>query len=214
MPSAATKSDTRSIADELNRRLLARDQVVIPRTCCADDFTLSIQAGRTHYCTPRDDLGPWRTVEVGYPDAAILALLPFAEDAGRPTDTVYGYVPIDIVSQVIADHGGLAQPSVSPAPMVPLPVQQQQADAGKLGDPKSKNRFHHPNSVPRGGFIVHRRGRNRGDLIGRVRPTEHPTIEAAQAEAQRLATLLNREFAVFQEVAAALPVAALVNEAV
>jgi len=32
--------------------------------------------------------------------------MPFAEQEEHPTDTVYGYVPVSIVDEVIAKHGG------------------------------------------------------------------------------------------------------------
>lgn len=82
----------------------------------------------------------------------------------------------------------------------------------KLGDPKAHQPHNHPNSQPRGGFIVHRRGSNRGDLIGRVRPTEHASLEGAMSEASRLAALHEREFAVFQEVWSAPAAAAVAHQ--
>ena len=42
---------------------------VVDRIVCADGHTLSVQASETHYCTPRDNRGPWTHVEVGYPTA-------------------------------------------------------------------------------------------------------------------------------------------------
>lgn len=78
-----------------------------PRITCADGASLSVQASRTHYCTPRDSVGPWIEVEVGYPSVAPPETWrEFCEDWEHPTDTVYGYVPIDLVRKFIADHGG------------------------------------------------------------------------------------------------------------
>lgn len=79
----------------------------IARIVCADGFSLSVQASHSHYCAPRNDFGPWLKVEVGYPSARAEELMPYAEDPDRPTDTVYGYVPIEIVSAVIDAHGGI-----------------------------------------------------------------------------------------------------------
>lgn len=75
---------------------------------CVDGLKMSVQASRTHYCAPREDYGPWFKVEVGFPNQKVDELLHYAEDPDRPTDTVYGYVPIEIVASVIDAHGGLA----------------------------------------------------------------------------------------------------------
>lgn len=77
-----------------------------PRIVCNDGFTLSVQARVFNYCTPRSDTGPWSEVEVGFPSEVEDLLLPFAEDSNDPTGTVYGWVPVNLVEQVIAKHGG------------------------------------------------------------------------------------------------------------
>jgi len=77
-----------------------------PRIICNDGFTLSVQAREFNYCTPRSDSGPWTEVEVGFPSEVEDLLLPFAEDSSSPTETVYGWVPVNLVEQVIAKHGG------------------------------------------------------------------------------------------------------------
>jgi len=77
-----------------------------PRIVCNDGFTLSVQARAFSYCTPRSDTGPWTEVEVGFPSEVEDLLLPFAEDSSSPTETVYGWVPVELVEQVIVKHGG------------------------------------------------------------------------------------------------------------
>ena len=74
---------------------------------CADGFQVSVQASRTHYCEPRDDHGPYTEVELGYPNMPVAAWLEYAEDPDRPTTTVYGYVPIEVVEVVLEYHGGI-----------------------------------------------------------------------------------------------------------
>ena len=81
-----------------------------PRTVCSDGFSMSIQASRFHYCTPRENKGPWTAFEVGFPSHGDNLLIPYAEDPERPTETVYGWVPAEIVAQVILNHGGLPAP--------------------------------------------------------------------------------------------------------
>jgi len=74
---------------------------------CADGLILSVQASSTHYCHPRDDFGPYDSVEVGYPSEAVPELMMYAESPQTPTATVYGYVPVELVDSVIAAHGGI-----------------------------------------------------------------------------------------------------------
>tara|TARA_R100001369_G_scaffold79583_1_gene109642 strand:+ start:1805 stop:2149 length:345 start_codon:yes stop_codon:yes gene_type:complete len=79
----------------------------LPRITCADGTTLSVQAGECLYCSPRDDAGPWHQVEVGFPSKELPSLAEYAEEPDRPTSTVYGWVPIDVVAAAIDDCGGI-----------------------------------------------------------------------------------------------------------
>jgi hypothetical protein len=77
-----------------------------PRFDCPDGFSVSIQASRYHYCSPRENNQPaYSTVELGFPSEAVEAWLPYAEDEDRPTETVYGYVPLDVVAAALTEHG-------------------------------------------------------------------------------------------------------------
>ena len=96
------KSLNEFLADKTAGRLAG--QIV-----CADDLRMSVQASRTHYCSPREDEGPWSEVEVGFPSQRVEELMPYAEDADKPTETVYAWVPIEVVEAVIAAHGGSEQ---------------------------------------------------------------------------------------------------------
>jgi hypothetical protein len=33
--------------------------------------------------------------------------MPYVDDDSKPLNTVYGYVPIDIVEEIVARHGGI-----------------------------------------------------------------------------------------------------------
>ena len=73
---------------------------------CEDGFTISVQASDGHYCTPRK-LTDWYTaLELGYPSEPDDLILQYAEDPDSPTQTVYGYVPIDCVIALLDKHGG------------------------------------------------------------------------------------------------------------
>ena len=74
---------------------------------CADGFTMSVQASETNYSSPRDNTGPYTEAEVGFPSKPESLLMGYAEDREQPTDTVYGWVPRQVIINVIAKHGGM-----------------------------------------------------------------------------------------------------------
>ena len=79
-----------------------------PRLMCADGFSVSVQASEYHYCTPRiNGADKYETVELGFPSAEDSLIVDYAEEADRPTDTVYGYVPVHIVCELVEKHGGI-----------------------------------------------------------------------------------------------------------
>lgn len=81
---------------------------------CKDGFTLSVQASWGHYCTPRDNSGPYTHVEVGFPSEPEPLLSLYAESLEDPTGTVYPYVPSAVLLQVIAMHGGVDKGEIPP----------------------------------------------------------------------------------------------------
>lgn len=117
--------DTNAIATELAKRLDGSKRVdpeikftshdgnpyliLVPQIVCADGFKMSVQASHFHYCQPRDSFGPWHQVEIGYPSEPVESFMPYIDGAdSKPTETVYGYVPIELVVEAIAAHGGFA----------------------------------------------------------------------------------------------------------
>lgn len=75
---------------------------------CADGFTMSVQAHEGAYCTPRvNDAEKYTEVEIGFPNRKEPLLMQWAEDGADPTGTVYGWVPAQVVVNVIAKHGGV-----------------------------------------------------------------------------------------------------------
>ncbi len=81
---------------------------------CADGFSVSVQAHEYNYCTPRNSTGPWSSVECGFPNAKDPILETYAEDPGAEicedtghVQTVYAYVPSEVVMQIIESHGGI-----------------------------------------------------------------------------------------------------------
>ena len=108
----ATKRQHPRLAEQ---PLLAGHLTQVPTIVCAGGLKMSVQASRYHYCTPRDSVGPWSSVEIGFPSQRVERLMFYAEDGSAPTDTVYGYVPIEVVAEVIAEHGGFARATRSKA---------------------------------------------------------------------------------------------------
>lgn len=119
----AVIADPTAIEAELQRRLMAREPKRIgfgflhlprlPRVHCADGFNVSIQTGETHYCMPREAVGPWSRVELGYPSGPMPELAEYAdcteEEAPTATETVWGYVPLRKVAELLASHGGIKE---------------------------------------------------------------------------------------------------------
>lgn len=89
-------------------RLLG-DARIKPRIECKDGFSMSVQASKYHYCEPREDGARyyWQ-FEVGYPSGVEETLLPYSDDSVNPQDSaVFGFVPSEIIEEIIAMHGGI-----------------------------------------------------------------------------------------------------------
>lgn len=75
---------------------------------CKDGLKLSVQASASHYSVPRaDNMYPYGLVEVGYPSETIPEIIEYANNPDNPTMTVYGYIPINLVIEIIEKHGGI-----------------------------------------------------------------------------------------------------------
>lgn len=87
---------------------------ITPQVECVDGFRMSVQVSENHYCSPRvNDAFYYAEVEVGYPSEKEELLMPYCESPEKPTDTVYGYVPVEVVDSVIEKHGGF-KPEAQP----------------------------------------------------------------------------------------------------
>lgn len=79
-----------------------------PRLYCNDGYSISVQASGFHYCEPRlNGIRDYESVELGYPSEGDELINEYAEDDSDYTETVYGYVPIEIVEELINKHGGI-----------------------------------------------------------------------------------------------------------
>ena len=99
--------DTNEFLEKHKKLIYFRDgelgtRELAPEMKCADGFTMSVQVSHTHYCTPKeDDAGAYSTVEVSCAHESLLE--PY--DVGD----VYGHVPVEVVDEIIAKHGGIVE---------------------------------------------------------------------------------------------------------
>ena len=78
------------------------------RVECADGFSMSVQASSYNYSHPRRDrASSYSQVEVGMPNSPEPLLTLYAEDSLDLTNTVYPYVPRQVIVDVICKHGGI-----------------------------------------------------------------------------------------------------------
>lgn len=75
-------------------------------------LSISIQASSGHYCFPRENsecesYEIYSEFEIGFPSKKIDKIIQYAEQPEFPTETVYGYVPKNIIQEIIDDNGGV-----------------------------------------------------------------------------------------------------------
>lgn len=82
-----------------------------PEIKCEDGFAMSVQVGKYLYCSPRNDVGPWYKAEIGFPSEREELIMEYidGDEHTDPTETVYGYVPVSLIVEVINKHGGSKQ---------------------------------------------------------------------------------------------------------
>jgi hypothetical protein len=83
------------------------DYPMKPQIICNDGFKMSVQGSRTHYSTPRANMDFYSNMGIGFPTEKVDYFLEYAEDENNPTDTVYGYVPVNLIQKCIDDHQGI-----------------------------------------------------------------------------------------------------------
>jgi hypothetical protein len=92
-----------------------QDKKLFRRIECADGFSMSVQAHKHAYCTPQaQGAAHYSEVEVGFPSAREELLMDYCEEPANPLETVYAYVPVSTVTNVIAKHGGMVEGEVPP----------------------------------------------------------------------------------------------------
>ena len=82
----------------------------LPHIVCADGFEMSVQVGYSLYSEPKKVAKRYSAVEIGYPSEREPLIEKYVESIYEDpdyTDTVYPYVPVKIVNQVLKKHGGI-----------------------------------------------------------------------------------------------------------
>lgn len=96
--------------DELIRDRAYRAPV--PAIICNDGFIISVQASEYSYCSPRvTEDTEYFQFECGFPSAPVPELAEWKDgekdDRSTDTESVYGYVPVQAIVNLIMDHGGI-----------------------------------------------------------------------------------------------------------
>ena len=80
---------------------------------------MSVRGGQTLYSSPGDGVKRYSEVGIGFPTAPEPLIAEQAEnwevegdDDPRLCNTVYGYVPVKLVDQVLKKHGGIDEDAV------------------------------------------------------------------------------------------------------
>ena len=93
------------------RRLPPRWQTglgrVVPPIKLANGELLSVQASRIHACTPRDDLGPYTSFEVGAADPGMFPELFGLRVDGADADSHHHHVPLAVLLAIADRCGGI-----------------------------------------------------------------------------------------------------------
>ena len=95
--------------DSLMKHMMTSSR--LPHIVCTDGFTMSVQVGHSIYSTPKKVAKKYSNVEIGYPSDHEPLIEKWAEnffeDTPDYTDTVYPYVPVKVVDEVLKKHGGI-----------------------------------------------------------------------------------------------------------
>ena len=85
------------------------DYRVTERLKLADGNSMSVQASSGHYSTPRVriDYEEYTHFEIGFPSKKYESIMSYCEDPDDPTGTVYGYVPKNLIDEIVKKAGGV-----------------------------------------------------------------------------------------------------------
>ncbi len=83
-----------------------------PKIVCTDGFKMSIQGNEMTYSIPKKVATEFQAMEIGFPSQQEDLIMEFIDRTEHdPTQSVYGYIPIDLIEKVIEKHGGIDESS-------------------------------------------------------------------------------------------------------
>lgn len=91
----------------------ARQHIIMNKIECNDGFRVSVQASFSHYCSPRKTLRSkhtnyYKEYELGFPSESDDLLEKYKEvEDDEQTNTIFPYVPKEVVDKLIEKHGGI-----------------------------------------------------------------------------------------------------------
>ena len=96
--------------DSLMKHMMTSSR--LPHIVCSDGFEMSVQVGYSLYSEPKKVAKRYSKVEVGFPSERESLLEKYVETIFEDgfvdfTDTVYPYVPVKVVNEVLKKHGGI-----------------------------------------------------------------------------------------------------------
>jgi hypothetical protein len=111
-------------SDNADDQPLSNNKPTNPRIFFNNGGSISIQASRTAYCEPRNDEGPYSEMELGFPTQGTEipdSLLRYEETSQEgmgedfnPYESVYGYVPVAVIKELINVNGGIKSGQLPP----------------------------------------------------------------------------------------------------
>lgn len=78
-----------------------------PHITCVDGFSISVQAGEICYSDPKGKAEEYTSLELGYPSEPDNMIKQWAENKEDLVNTVYPYVPVEVVDNLLEKHGGI-----------------------------------------------------------------------------------------------------------
>ena len=79
-----------------------------PKIVCTDGFKMSVQGHEMTYSIPKKVATEFEAMEIGFPSQQEDLIMEFIVPPGdKPTQSVYGFIPIDLIEQIIEKHGGI-----------------------------------------------------------------------------------------------------------
>jgi hypothetical protein len=85
-----------------------------PRVYFRNGGSISMQASADHNCVPKDNEGPYQSIELGYPQGGIKMPENINDFLEQGSDSIYNFVPASVVVNLIEMNDGVKSGEVPP----------------------------------------------------------------------------------------------------